>query len=214
MSATLKNCSHVLVRDDALRIPLSPIYQGPYKVLDRYDHCYLLQPDSREDTVHVDRLKPAFLVTDIGNESTVDADADAPPDVTFNIETSDVFDYPINDSDQTAANAIFSPIPDVTFNSETDSTNPQYDFDERPVAKSSYLCSDLAHKPNRKSARPINETDMDVTTTPAQNTDRRGRRIRRPARFINIVRRNQHPTRLGKEVDAVQSSRRYHQRLH
>ena len=50
----------VFVRDDASKPPLSPLYRGPYKVLERFDKFFLLQIGDKTDSVSVDRLKAVF----------------------------------------------------------------------------------------------------------------------------------------------------------
>jgi hypothetical protein len=48
----------VLVRHDAVQPPLSPMYDGPYLVLERSLHAFKLQMGDRVDTVSTHRLKP------------------------------------------------------------------------------------------------------------------------------------------------------------
>ena len=60
---TLKDASHVFIRHDAIRKPLQPPYDGPYKVLDRAAKYFTIDLKGRRDTVSVDRLKPAHLDT-------------------------------------------------------------------------------------------------------------------------------------------------------
>jgi hypothetical protein len=48
----------VLVRRDAVQPPLSPLYDGPFLVLERSLHFFKLQVGSRIDTVSTHRLKP------------------------------------------------------------------------------------------------------------------------------------------------------------
>ena len=55
---SLQSCTHVFVRRDAVKKPLQPPYDGPYKVLDRQDKYFKLW---KTDTFSVDRLKPAHL---------------------------------------------------------------------------------------------------------------------------------------------------------
>ena len=59
--ATLANSSYVFVRRDGHRPPLTPPYEGPYKVLTHGDKTFLLDYGNRQDSVSIDRLKPAFL---------------------------------------------------------------------------------------------------------------------------------------------------------
>ena len=57
----LSTCTHVFVRRDAVKPPLQPPYDGPFKVLDRKDKYFTIEMRGRPDTVSMDRLKPAFL---------------------------------------------------------------------------------------------------------------------------------------------------------
>ena len=59
LSALLKE-KFVFVREDASVPPLSPLYPGPYKVLEQQTKFFRLQLGDRIDVVSVDRLKPAF----------------------------------------------------------------------------------------------------------------------------------------------------------
>lgn len=56
----LYKCSHVYVRNDAPRKPLTPTYNGPYKVISRNDKYFAIQLRNRCTNITVDRLKPAF----------------------------------------------------------------------------------------------------------------------------------------------------------
>ncbi|KAJ8017730.1 hypothetical protein HOLleu_44659 [Holothuria leucospilota] len=47
------------IRTDAVRKPLQPHYQGPYKVIDRQEKFYTLDINGSKNTVRIDRLKPA-----------------------------------------------------------------------------------------------------------------------------------------------------------
>nr|VZH99319.1 unnamed protein product [Spirometra erinaceieuropaei] len=57
----LKSVPFVFVRHDAVRKPLCPPYDDPYKVVQRKDTFYVLQKADKTDTVSIDRLKPAYL---------------------------------------------------------------------------------------------------------------------------------------------------------
>ena len=54
----------VLVRRDAVQPPLSPLYDGPFLVLERSLHFFKLQVGSRVDTVSTHRLKPCHTPED------------------------------------------------------------------------------------------------------------------------------------------------------
>ena len=59
--ASLDSATHVFVRIDSHRPPLTPPYQGPFKILRRKKKTLLLQMKGAEDWVSTDRVKPAFL---------------------------------------------------------------------------------------------------------------------------------------------------------
>jgi hypothetical protein len=54
----------VLVRQDGVQLPLSPIYDGPYRVLERSTHFFLLEMGDRTDKVSTLRLKVARTPAD------------------------------------------------------------------------------------------------------------------------------------------------------
>ncbi|KFD48091.1 hypothetical protein M513_11034 [Trichuris suis] len=66
----LSRCSHVFVRHDAIRRPLTPPYDGPHAVLDRQDKFYTIRINDTQKTVSIDRLKPAFIEHDIGSPTS------------------------------------------------------------------------------------------------------------------------------------------------
>ncbi|KAL1130428.1 hypothetical protein AAG570_011676 [Ranatra chinensis] len=57
---TLSTYTHVFLRHDAVRRPLTPTYDGPYKVLRRGEKVFTIKMDDRETTVTIDRLKTAY----------------------------------------------------------------------------------------------------------------------------------------------------------
>lgn len=57
----LTSCTHVFIRNDAVRKPLQQPYSGPYKVLQRTAKHFTVDINGRHDTVSLDRLKPAHM---------------------------------------------------------------------------------------------------------------------------------------------------------
>ena len=64
LPADLKSSTHVFVRVDAAKPPLTPPYTGPYKVLQREEKSYKLQIRNSTGWISIDRLKPAYLLQD------------------------------------------------------------------------------------------------------------------------------------------------------
>ena len=60
----LQRSTMVWVRRDGQKKPLTPRYDGPYRVLERHGKYFKLRLGDREDTVAIDRLKPANLPED------------------------------------------------------------------------------------------------------------------------------------------------------
>lgn len=60
----LNNCEYVFIRNDAVRKPLVPPYNGPYRVLSRSNKIYTIQLPKSKVNVSIDRLKPAFILND------------------------------------------------------------------------------------------------------------------------------------------------------
>ena len=58
----LATSSHVFVRHDAVRRPLQPPYDGPFKVVRIDERTFLVNIRGREVTISVERLKPAFTL--------------------------------------------------------------------------------------------------------------------------------------------------------
>ena len=56
----LQTCPYVLVRDDSVRKPLQPPYLGPFPVVRRAEKYFTLLQRGKENSVCIDRLKPAF----------------------------------------------------------------------------------------------------------------------------------------------------------
>ncbi|CAH8465108.1 unnamed protein product [Dicrocoelium dendriticum] len=57
----LSTCSHVFLRVDQVRQPLSAPYTGPYRVIKRSSKTLVIDRGGKRDTVSIDRVKPAFI---------------------------------------------------------------------------------------------------------------------------------------------------------
>ena len=60
----LQDCTHVFVRVDSVRKPLQPPYDGPFPVIKRNQKTFIIKRRNVEETISIDRLKPAFLMTE------------------------------------------------------------------------------------------------------------------------------------------------------
>ncbi|KAK4467571.1 hypothetical protein MN116_000278, partial [Schistosoma mekongi] len=71
VSQHLTSCEFVFARIDATRRPLTPPYEGPFRVLKRADKFFTIDKHGKSETISIDRLKPAFVDsstdTSIGN---------------------------------------------------------------------------------------------------------------------------------------------------
>lgn len=90
----LSKCTHVFVRNDAVRAPLTPPYDGPYEVLQRYDKYFKVQLPSRTSVISLDRLKPAYIFTDPAEDGG--SESDTPPPATTSTTTTTTNDSDIN----------------------------------------------------------------------------------------------------------------------
>ncbi|XP_049828854.1 uncharacterized protein LOC126267595 [Schistocerca gregaria] len=59
--AELDECTHISLRNDTVRKPLQPPYDGPYLVVSRDTNTFRIMINGTPTTVGVDRIKPAFL---------------------------------------------------------------------------------------------------------------------------------------------------------
>ena len=75
----LSTATHVFIRHDAVRKPLQPPYDGPYPVIKRTDKHFTVNINGRNDTVSIDRLKPAHLDTDNLHPTPQAATSTTPP---------------------------------------------------------------------------------------------------------------------------------------
>ncbi len=72
---SLADCTHVFVRNNTVRKPLQPPYDGPFLVLQRRAHAFEIERKGERDSVIIDRLKAAFLDSEVSRRP---CDAEAP----------------------------------------------------------------------------------------------------------------------------------------
>lgn len=60
----LSTCDYVFLRHDAQRDCLQMPYDGPFKVIKRGDKNFVIDVKGKECTVSIDRLKPAYIISD------------------------------------------------------------------------------------------------------------------------------------------------------
>lgn len=67
----LDNCTHVFVRIDHVKRPLTPPYNGPYKVIKKDVKYYTIELlNGKPSVVSIDRIKPAFINNDNNDVNT------------------------------------------------------------------------------------------------------------------------------------------------
>ncbi|KAL0810827.1 hypothetical protein ABMA28_010137 [Loxostege sticticalis] len=64
----LATSDHIFLREDASRGSLTPAYSGPHKVLARGDKVFKIILNGKEATVSINRIKPAFILSDRKDE--------------------------------------------------------------------------------------------------------------------------------------------------
>jgi transposase InsO family protein len=77
VSKDLLSSPHVFIRNDMVKTALQPPYQGPYKVISRGRRTYKLLVKDKEVTISIDRLKPAYILSD--DEETHSTDVTSTP---------------------------------------------------------------------------------------------------------------------------------------
>lgn len=81
----LKTCKKVYVRVDKVRLPAEAPYDGPFEVIKKASKYFTIRlKNGKEDTVSIDRLKPAYELND---SVAGTADAEPPPSKRSNLKT-------------------------------------------------------------------------------------------------------------------------------
>ncbi|XP_076660085.1 uncharacterized protein LOC143363375 [Halictus rubicundus] len=60
----LSTSPYIFLRHDAVKSPLQPPYDGPFRVVKRGDKTFVIDIKGKEVRVSIDRLKPAFILND------------------------------------------------------------------------------------------------------------------------------------------------------
>ena len=81
VNSDLLTSSHVFIRQDAVRKPLDPPYRGPFPVLRRTDKFFSIDVDGKHENVSIDRLKPAYLESELSDRTFFPAVPDPTPPV-------------------------------------------------------------------------------------------------------------------------------------
>ena len=66
----LLTCTHVFVRVDSVKKPQQPPYTGPYRVIKKKDKYFILDINSKHETISVDRLKVAHTDSESTSSTT------------------------------------------------------------------------------------------------------------------------------------------------
>nr|XP_036234360.1 uncharacterized protein LOC118683918 [Bactrocera oleae] len=69
MEKNLHTAPSVFVRNDAIRQPLQPPYEGPFLVVERSDKFFKVKIRGKDVNISIDRLKSAFVAEDSQNPS-------------------------------------------------------------------------------------------------------------------------------------------------
>ena len=94
----LFSCSHVLIRDDAVKPSLAPRYKGPYPIISRTDKYFTVAMERGNENITIDRLKvfhqlPDSIenveLEDFSDDESLGPPAAVPPNPIDNTESSD-----------------------------------------------------------------------------------------------------------------------------
>jgi hypothetical protein len=107
----LKVASNVFLRTDSLRPSLQPPYTGPYQVISHNEKTYKLRINGKIVEVSVDRLKPAYMVSDMETCHREPPLGSVP--LAFNTPVQPALNAPA----QPALNIPMQPQPDITVQS-------------------------------------------------------------------------------------------------
>lgn len=78
----LETTTHVFVRNDTVRRPLQPPYEGPYEVVKRSKQTFQIRKNGKLQTITAERVKPAFIESTPEEISTPTTVTHTPPETT------------------------------------------------------------------------------------------------------------------------------------
>ena len=87
----LRTCLYVFMRNDTVKKPLQPPYDGPFQVLQRNDKHFTLDITGKKKVISLDRLKPAFMDNSLPSTN----DGPATKDSTSTDASSSTQDQPL-----------------------------------------------------------------------------------------------------------------------
>ncbi len=61
----MKTCTHVFIRNDAVKKSLQANFDGPYEVISKHPKYFCVKIKGHEKTISIDRLKPMFFVNTV-----------------------------------------------------------------------------------------------------------------------------------------------------
>ena len=85
VSKDLSTCTHVFICHNAIRKSLQPPYDGPFKVIKQTTKFYTMSVYSHQQTISLDRLKPAHIDDSPSPTSSVLALSTATPTPKFTL---------------------------------------------------------------------------------------------------------------------------------
>ncbi len=166
----LSTCRQVYVRVDKVRVSLEPPYEGPYKVIARKKHYFVLLINGIEDTVSINRLKPAYeLDAQIIEGTETDRKLNTPTSILKNSGST----QPLQEGEG-----------DVVTNTQLNSRRLIYVSDDDPPVQPIEIPEPLPLEVENL----IPHINLPLPEQGAQNFVRRsGRVIRPPVRFSEYV---------------------------
>ena len=69
-------CTHVWIREDAVKPPLAKLFKGPHLVIDRSSKYFTLTTDQGPKKVSIDRLMSAYVLLEANYEDNEQSEED------------------------------------------------------------------------------------------------------------------------------------------